>query len=237
MFSMAVDASDFLRRTSEVIERHLPQIEVWAVNWTAQDATDALRDRMQVVFDRPTRFTLNAFFVWRATKANRTAEVRRKDAQAGRHYLEVQNTGGRRGQTALEKLMSQRVVTDQIITAVIPTRSARLDAFGNWSSGERNQVLSELKAQRDRSANATNRSIARARRRGRAQYFVPKKSIKGGVYKRDALGRVSKVATFASAAPRYDAVLDFEGVVAATYRERLAPNLRRAFDRAMSTAR
>ena len=237
MFQIAVDASDFLRRTGELVDRHLPQIEVWAVNWTAQDATDALRDRMKVVFDRPTRWTLNAFMVWRATKGARIAEIRRKDGQARRHYLEVQDRGGPRQQTALEKLLESRVVTDRILRTVIPATAgpfegARLDAYGNWSSGERNQVLSALGAQRDARSNSTARSRKRAR--NRATYFVPKRGLAPGVYRRKGADDIPvRILKFSSKAPMYRPELDFEGTVSRIYQEKLGANLKRAFDRAL----
>lgn len=237
----AVDTSDFLHRTTDLLTRQLAQIEVWAVNWTAYEAQDALKNRMQVVFDRPTRWTLNAFHVWRATKSERFAVVGERPSAEQRHYLKVQNSGGPRPQTSLEKLMSFRVVTAQILRTVIPAaggrfEGARLDAYGNWSSGERNQVLSSIKAQRDRTANTTARSAKRAR--NRATYFVPQHGLAPGVYRRRGADDIPvRVLKFSDKVPVYRPLLDFEGVVAKTYRERLAPNVKRAFERAIATSR
>ena len=238
---LAVDTTDFLHRTTDLLTRQLPQIEVWAVNWTAYDAQEALKTRMQVVFDRPTRWTLNAFHVWRATKSDRAAVVGERPSMEKRHYLRVQNSGGPRPQTALEALMSYRVVTAQILRTVIPATGggfdgARLDAYGNWSSGERNQLLSSIGAQRDRSANTTPRSARRAR--NRATYFVPQHGLAPGVYRRRGADDIPvRVLKFSDKVPVYRPLLDFEGVVAKTYRERLAPNVKRAFERAITTSR
>lgn len=238
MFEFAVNASDFLRRTGELIDRHLPQVEVWAVNWTAEDVLEAVQDRMRVEFDRPTRWTLNAFHVWRATKADRTATVRERPSVGRRHYLKVQNQGGARPQTALEKLIASRVVSAQILQSVIPAEGAKLDAFGNWSRGERNQALSAIGSQRDAAANATEKSTARGRRLGRASYFVPKNGgLSPGIWKRTRTGDLSKVAHFVDHAPRYEARLQFEGVAERAYREGIGRNLKRAWERAIATAR
>lgn len=240
---MTVDVTDFLLRSGQFMQRQLPQIEVWALNWTADDALKAVQDRMQVVFDRPTRWTLNAFQVWRATKADRVAMVQERPSVGRRHYLKVQNQGGGRPQTALERLMEARVVSAGILQAVIPTDGARLNAFGNWSQGERNQILSEIGAQRQdmrrgASANATEASTARARRRGRAKYFTPANGgLSPGVWKRTADKNLTKVATFTAKVPMYRPRLDFEDTVAKAYRDRLEPNLRRAFLRAIDTMR
>lgn len=235
---MTLDATDFLRRSAAFLDRQLPQIEVWALNFTADDALKSLQNKMRVSFDRPTRWTLNAFQVWRATKSTRVAEVRERPSVAARHYLKVQDRGGARPQTGLERLLAERVVTADILQSVIPTDAARLDAFGNWSRGERNQALSSIGAQRDAAANATEASTRRGRRRGRASYFVPRNGgLSPGIWRRKQSGDLDKIAHFSDRAPMYRPRLDFEETIAATYRDRLEPNLRRAFARAIETAR
>jgi class 3 adenylate cyclase len=42
-------------------DRDLRIAAAWALNDTAQEANDHIGDRMTVVFDRPTKFTENAF--------------------------------------------------------------------------------------------------------------------------------------------------------------------------------
>jgi hypothetical protein len=229
---MEVDVSDFMQKTAE-LERRMPRAEIDALNWTAAEALEELQNRMRVTFDRPTRFTLNAFHVWRATPGNRVAAVEERPSVGRRHFLKVQERGGARPMTALERLMSERVVSDLIIRAVVPTSAARLDAFGNWSPGERNQALSGIRAQRDRSANSTPASNARAARQGRASYFTPAHGgLSPGIWRRERGGALAKVATFTQSAPMYQPRLGFETVVERVVRERLERNLRRAMERA-----
>ena len=240
MVNFSMDVATLLRGLNDLDNRQLPQIKVWALNWTADDALKAVQDRMKVVFDRPTRFTLNAFQVWRATKSTLEAAVQERPSVGRRHYLKIQERGGPRPQTALERLMADRVATAGIIQAVIPVQGrfggAKLDAHGNWSPGERNRALSQLGAQRDVRANETARS--RARNPGRARYFVPKHGLAPGIYRRDKPGDVPvRVAAFTQAAPTYEKQLGFEGEVERVYREKIGQNVRRAFERAMATAR
>jgi hypothetical protein len=240
MVTLNMDSASLLRGLNDLDNRHLPQIKVWALNWTADDALKAVQDRMKVVFDRPTRFTLNAFQVWRATKATMEAAVQERPSVGARHYLKIQERGGPRPQTALERLRSEKVATARIIQAVIPVQGrfggAKLDAHGNWSVGERNRVLSQLGAQRDSAANETARS--RARNPGRARYFVPRQGLPHGVWRRDKPGDAPvMVASFTKAVPKYEGQLGFEGEVTRVYHERIGENLRRAFERAMATAR
>ncbi|WP_127109913.1 hypothetical protein [Pararhodobacter zhoushanensis] len=251
MFKMAVDASDFLKRTGDLMNRDLSIIETWALNWTADEAVDALKHRMSVVFDRPTKAIAGvagnpktgAFYVWRARKSTREAVIEERGALKKKHFLKVQNQGGPRPQTALEKLVEARVVSAQILRAVVPASGAKLNSYGNWSPGERNQALSEIGAQRQdmrrgATANATAQSIARARKRGRASYFVPTNGgLSPGIWKRTRKGDLSKVAHFVDHAPRYTPLLNFEGVISRIYTERLEINLRRAFERAMKNPR
>lgn len=239
--SLRVDASDFLRGINDLENRHLPQIAVWALNDTAAQALEAVKTRMRVTFDRPTPFALNAFQVWRATKQTLTATVQERPSVGRRHFLKVQEKGGPRPQTALEGLMAEKVVSAQVLRSVIPAmggpfEAAKLDQYGNWSRGERNQVLSQLQAQRDAAANETDASRKRARKRQR--YFVPRHGLAPGVYRRDTPGDIAvRVLKFSDKAPQYQPRLDFQGEVTRVYAEKIGENLRRAFERARMTSR
>ena len=229
---MFVDASEFMRKTEE-LGRRMPRAEIDALNWTAADILEELQTRMQINFDRPTRFTLNAFHVWRATPGNPVAAVQERPSAGRRHFLKVQESGGPRPMTALDRLVSERVVSAQIIRAVVPTSAARLDQYGNWSSGERNQALSGIQAQRDRSANSTPVSNARAARRGRASYFTPAHDgLSPGIWRRERGGALAKVATFTQSAPMYQRRLGFETLAEEVFRARFERNMRRAMERA-----
>lgn len=198
----------------QIGHNHVPAATVMALNNTAYDALGAVKDGMKLAFDRPTPFALNAFMVWRATPQRMVAEVKERPSVGPRHFLKVQQSGGVRPNTALEKLMQARVPSASYIAAITPAVGARRDGFGNWSSGERNQVLSALGAQRDRLANATPVSKARGRRTGRADYFVPKEgsSLSPGVYRREGRNPV-KVINFTSTMPAYEKRIDFTEIV------------------------
>jgi len=232
--SMHMDITDFIRRTNDISRRHLPQAEVWALNWTADDALESLKDRMQVRFDRPTPFTQNAFHVWRATKANRVAKVQERPTVARRHFLKVQEEGGTRPRKGIEAMLSSMASqAGEAVMGVVPTTGARLDAFGNWSSGERNQAVAGVRA-------IAARGGAPAGTRGRrgATYFTPAHGgLSPGIWKRTAPDSLTKVATFLPRTPGYNPQLGFMDTSGEVYRERLPINFRRALDRALATAR
>ena len=193
---------------------------------------------MSDAFDSPTPWTLNAFFVQRASKRNLVARVRRKTPQRGRHYLETQSTGGARPQTGFEKLLSSRLKYGGIIRTVTPAKGARLNKYGNMSPGQRNQILSGVKAQRDSTANTTKES--RQRNKRRAGYFVPRPGSKlsPGVYKRSPAGKkISKVLHFSDGSADYRKRFDFENSAQTVVRRKFSQNFARAMKRAIATAR
>lgn len=238
--TITVDMRDVERGMTALEKRQLPQAGVWALNDTAYDILTDLQDRMDVVFDRPTRFTKNAFMVWRATKKTMEAAVQERPSVGKRHYLKVQEGGGARGQTGLERMLQGTVADVGHLGAVIPTSSARTDSFGNWSAGERNQAVSAIKGWREAgySANATKGSVKRNSRK-RAAYFVSKQgsALSSGIWKRAGKGGITKIAHFIDSSPSYTANLGFQEGAEAKYAERLPINFAAAFAKAMATAK
>lgn len=241
--SLHIDPSDFIRVTTEIEKKQLPIATAWGLNDTATDMLDHIKRRMNVVFDRPTRFTQNAFMVWRATKSTLVAEVKERPSVGSRHYLKRQERGGVRKQTGLERMVAANLAYDGVLSAIIPTEAARLNAFGNWTPGERNQAVSSLKAfgEVGYTANATARSKARSKGR-RAAYFVPQKgsALSPGIWRRKGKGkreRVEKIAHFTDSMPTYQERLGFYDGAEQVFDRMIGSNFRRAFERAMATAR
>lgn len=237
MLNMHFDPKDFERGLSDVEKRQLPVATMWALNDTAKDVLVHMQGRMGVVFDNPTRFAKNAFMVWRANKSTLTAEVKERPSVGSRHFLKVQERGGARPQTGLERLMKSRLSYDGNITAIVPASGAKLNSYGNWSPGERNKVLSAVQAQGDGRANTT--AASRARKKSRIGYFVPKAggALSPGVWKRDGKNRVSKILHFTTAMPAYSKRLGFYDGAQEVYDAQFPIRFTDAFQRAMETAR
>lgn len=233
---VSLDANPLRRQLTNLEQTQLPFAGAMALNDVAKDVMTHMRERMGLVFDRPTRFTLNAFRMERASKAKLEASVLLKDPVRGRHFLKVEEAGGVRPQTGLEKALSQRLAYDGLIQSVVPAAAARRDAYGNWSPGERNQVLSALGAQLDKAANTTERS--RKRNKGRANYFVPKTGLSPGVYRRDAPGAAPvKVLNFSESGATYTPRLNFERSAEILWRGRLPEYLARRLEQAVANAK
>lgn len=131
-----------------------------------------LSEEAQRVFDRPTRWTLGAFW-WRPATADRSVfEVGVKDF-AGKgvpasKYLRAEILGGqrrkKRSEAALTRLMGNR-------SFWVPGPGVTLDAFGNVPGSTIRRILSDLQVAGDQSRTA--RSRGRNARYGRERYFVP----------------------------------------------------------------
>lgn len=231
MADIALDVSGFVSALKVMAERDIRIASTWALNDTATEANDHIRDRMAVVFDRPTKFTENAFYVKKARADDLQATVLERPTRASRDYLKVEEEGGARRQTGFERQMQRALAYEGVISAVIPADEARLDRYGNWSVGERNQVMSALKIQRDYAANATARSTLRGRKRGRSTYFVPKSGLYPGIYRKDASGNIGIVAIITAAVPNYAPRLDFHEEAMRIFEARLPEHLGRALSK------
>lgn len=144
--------------------RQLAFAGVLALTRTAQRVKEAERHEIADVFDRPTPYTLDALYVRPATRARPEALVGVKDAfgtRSGRApiaYLRWQITGGLRTQTAFEKALVRGGAMRSEDRAV-PGKAARLDAYGNLSRGQIQQILSQLRI--DTAYAGSNRSLTR----------------------------------------------------------------------------
>ena len=202
MLSIQTNIKEFKVAFAKFTHSVVPEVTAMALNDTAYDGLDAVKKEMTDKFDSPTRWTLNAWMVWRADAKTLRAEVKPRPSMGRRHYLKVQVAGGVRPHTGVEGALRGRLKYAGNIASVTPAKGARLDASGNWSSGQRNQVLSGVQAQRDATSNTTKGSRTRAKKR--AQYFVPKpgSGLSPGVWQRDG-DTLSKVLHFTQSASSY----------------------------------
>lgn len=221
----------------DVQQRQVPWAMVLTLNEMAQEVLKGVQSDMDKHFDRPTRWTKNAFGVYRATKQRLYSEVKEKPSVSTKHYLKVQERGGGRPKTGIERNFDARLPFDGMIAALIPATggpfdAAKLDAFGNWSNGERNEVMSQLKVGRDVgfNSNKSDASAKRRTRRGGATYFVASRGLAPGVYRRKSPDDTPvRVLKFARKAPVYKRSLGFiegaEARVRKTFAERFARHL------------
>lgn len=236
MFKLSLDDRELQLNLRRLAEHDARMAAVWALNDTADDVLEHVQGRMDQSFDRPTRFTKNAFMVWRAKPSMLEAKVMERPSVGKRHYLKVEEFGGPRDQTGLEALLTSRLAFDGYVAAVVPATGAKLNAHGNWSPGERNRALSAVQAQRDTSTNTTK--DARKRHRRRAGFFVPRtdSSLSPGIWRRNTDGTISKVLHFTTAVPVYQERLGFFDGAEEVYAKRLPAHLRRTIEKMVDRA-
>lgn len=237
MFTISQNIDRLVQQLDSVQARQIPYALSRALNDTAQDVVEAERQHMGSVFDRPTRWTLNAFRVERSSKSNLVATVERKSAVGRRFYLEVQAEGGARPQTGLERAMGYRLKYAGQIVAVTPAAGMRLTAAGNMSPAMVSRVMSAVQVQLDQHQNTT--AASRKRNKTRAQYFVPRPGSKlsPGIWERRGKRTLRKVMHFTTAVPQYAPRFRFDEVADRKAREVFEANFYRWLQHALATAR
>lgn len=130
------------------LPRQLRFATALALTRTAVKVRDAEVAEMRDVFDRPTPFTLRSIFTAKATPNNLVATVGIASDSGGfrpaTSWLRWQVYGGLRTQTGVERLLVSAGAMRADDRAV-PGKAARLDAYGNISSGLIGQILSQLR--------------------------------------------------------------------------------------------
>lgn len=181
-----------------------------ALNDAGKDALKHVEDRMMVIFDRPTPFAKKAFTIRGAKPQNLEVTIFERPDAGSKHFLKVQERGGARPQTGVERLFNTRMAYDGNIRTVVPASAALLNQYGNWKTGERNRVLSAVQAQSDRMMNSTK--VSKVKNRNAKQFFVPRPGSKlsPGVWKRTSKkAKLQKVLHFSDTVPMYQPRLGF----------------------------
>jgi hypothetical protein len=247
-FSVKIDVASLLTGIDDSVARQVPFAQVTALNATAKQAQQALKEAMPRYFDRPTPYTLGSTRITYATKAKPIATVGYKDdsfkGTPATKYLLPEVEGGNRNVKRIEQLLRYAglLPSDQF---VVPGEGATLDAYGNVTRGQYSKMLAQLQASRDSGQNETTRSRKRVRRRNPtndARYFVGQPGggqQPAGVWARYqfAHGYAIKPVLLFVSNPHYEQRFPFDDIVQSTVDANLADNFAAAFARAYATRR
>ena len=184
MINIHIDA-EHIRELLKTVPKEAGRAAEIALDKTAQDIRDAVKDEMQSVFDNPTRYTLNSLKITPTYKHNMEASVWFKEPdRMGQHYLVPQVEGGVRKLKGFERALDN--------TMFIPGQGVRTNKFGNVSFGQIRQILSVMGSAEHHAgyqANMTARS-AKSNAKERDYVWLRKGSAKGklrpGIYQRVA---------------------------------------------------
>lgn len=227
---LSLDASRFLKDI-RALEGDARKATVYALTDAAKDVHAASKARISEAFDRPTPFARNSLMTRFARVADDKpfAEVRQKPTSAGRHFLSVEEEGGARPQTGVERLLSRLLRGSRRLEALTPARGARLDKSGSWSRGERSAALEALK--RHRGASSTTSASS-----SRLAFFAarPGGKLSPGIYARKKDRTIKKVAHITDRAPRYKPLLQLHDRAAQVFAARYPLHFARILDRLRS---
>ena len=185
---------------------------VKTATFVAMDTRDELRTSITEKIDRPTGFTKRSPQMIGANLKKPHARVYIRDEAAGgtppAKYLQPQAMGGDRKHKRFEKALHS---SGHLPAGwyVAPARTAKLNSFGNLTSGTYTKILSDLRANPDPMQNT---------KAGKRQtYFV---MWKGDWFAPELLGifmrrgrKVTKVLNFIEDAPNYEKRFDFKSIV------------------------
>ena len=253
-FKLTANTDLVKRKLNNLVNAQMPYATSLAINETLKTLEIYNKALMKQAFDKPTNFTLNAFYVQYSNKRTLMGALRRKSMVVGRHYLEVQDTGGPRGMKAFENNFKFRLPYRGMIHGVLPTENTPLDSYGNMTMAFVNKVSAQLEIMRDPASNKGYAKKTKKGRRSRAvRYMVPDidhplaQPGRGGpgVYavrpdplrKKRTGSRVQKVMNFAQNAPTYRKRTDFDAKMSRAAATPMPKKMSLGLRRALATAR
>ena len=209
---VSIDAKAVRAQLTSLQQRQMPFALALTVTRLAGRVQNGLIDEMGRRFDRPTTYTLSSTYKTMATKASPTAEVGMKAEPNGKARLGMadvlghQFSGGARRHKALEGWLAKA----GYLSAgeyVAPGSRATLDASGNMSRGQVQQILSQLGAGPDaaQSKTTSSRSKKNVKRAG-VLFWSRGGRLPRGVWMRD--GRNVRPILMVVSAPSYTQRID-----------------------------
>jgi hypothetical protein len=217
---------------------------VAALNDAARAGYDATKKEMASVFNRPTPWVLGGARYVKATKESMESKIDfdkwgNKSGVTVERVLASEIAGGTRRHKRHEVAL-QRVGILPAGMGIVPGDAARIDQYGNMSTGQIVQIISWFKAfgEQGYSANVTEKGrkrIGRDNKRTGArgvQYFVLQSrrgKLLPGVYQRieTAFGSAVKPVMIFVRMPAYKRRLDFYGIADKAARAQFAVSLPR----------
>lgn len=233
-----------LRRQGVVTARSVTGSAAIAATRTMNAIRPKLQRHLEERLDRPTRFTLNAFQTVPARLGDRRpdAQIRLRDFRGGRHYLTTLDRGITRTSKGLEQALRRagRLGSDEYLVQGDEGTGVPIDRFGNVPRRALQIILSDLKAQQDRSANSTRDSRARRRRRSsrsvrgtffvvQSRFYAPDAALPPGIYLKQPDGELDLWFHIVNAPPGYRDILDMPETARREAVEQYPREFRRAF--------
>jgi hypothetical protein len=236
------------RRLHNLMHRQIPFAASKALNDTGNVLLAVNKREMRKQFDKPVRYTLNAFYMKPARKNDLNMRIARKSKPAGKHYLDVQHKGGVRPRKGVESMLNYSLAYSGDLRAVLPT-SRTQTAAGGMSMARINEAIAGLQdskqAGRVPSSSYTKAGITKqtdrlARRKKPVEYFIGYKSEgknrTDGIYRRTGK-TVKKMFHLLEYQPKYRPNFPFYPPLIRNARSYFPTRMKRQLAMAMRTAR
>lgn len=219
MITVKIEGLEELKRKMGNMGKQVTFAAAQALTKTARDIADQRQKTARSTFDRPREQTVRAIQAKGATKQNLTSTVSIRDDRAvpASAYLAANIKGGGRSLKRSEiMLRAAGILPSGMFT--VPGAAAKLDAYGNMSRGQINQILAYFRTFGRTTLNSTRMNMSAAKRSKtaarRAYFIIPVKDRKIGLYpgiwQQDS-NNIKPVLMFVSA-PRYKAIFGFDKV-------------------------
>lgn len=238
-----VETRDVMSALQNLAAQDAPMVTAYALTKTGQDIKDAEVQTMKDVFDRPTKFTLNALYLKPATKRDLVAEVFFKEGFGSipaSRYLGPHVEGGMRAHKSHEKrlIRAGHMRADEY---AVPGQGIKLDQYGNIPGPTIEKILSQVQAAEQFAgyqANASNSRRSRAKRKS-GRYFVLRpgsndsranRNVAPGIYFRQGMTGMVPVIMFVRQ-PRYQKRYPFYETAERVFNDRLLPRAQEGFQR------
>lgn len=232
-YHIKVDSADVRRALDNIPEWAVPYAAASGITWTAKNIRDAEVATMRSVFDRPTRFTLNALQVVPATTKNLNGRVDFKQgfgSVPADRYLNPEVHGGGRRKKSFEKAI-ERAGHLEAHEFVVPGKSAKLDQSGNMRGGDLSRLLGLLQASPDPMQNATgSRRSSKVAARKSGKVFVSRgRGLPDGIYRRRGVGKALEQLIRFVGTPQYQPRFPFYDVAQTVAGLQITSNIRAAW--------
>lgn len=245
--------SHTLQSVSKSLQKQQKQVRfatAVALTRTAGIAKREVVDAMRKNFDRPTPYTLRSIFTKRATALKLEASAYVKDDYIGggqnlstAELLKHQFSGGKREAKRSEWRFRQAGLMSGN-EFLVPAKAAKLDAYGNVSKGQMQQIMSQVRVGLDPYAYASKSKRSQRNQTKAGEYFWSHGSTRGhngnlprGVWLRKNGGRFLQPVLLVVKAPNYRRRIDLDKIRQLVITRDFDREFTKALDYALRTAR
>ena len=229
-----VNSKQFERKMLR-IEREVRFAAMLALNDTGFDVRRAVQGELRQRLDRPTRYTLGAIYVTKASKSHLVATIGLKGANqsttpnAPQETIGQQFKGGRRKRKKIEQALTKLGLIGPS-DYVVPGRGAALNRYGNISLAVTRRIVRELAGTGRKRAN----TAATLTSSGAMFWSDGTKGLSKGVFRVMPNQGIKAILTVHSP-PKYTARINVRRVGERVARRTFAGHYRRALVRALGS--